>query len=110
MITLPAAAREIVPALQRLCSMKSQAQFTGHKLETWQAALSVFPVEDVNLAVLTLGLSADPFPDLGKLMLKCEALRRHRAGNAPQAGVVALSTTVLQRVAAAMGLRIPADT
>jgi hypothetical protein len=52
--------------------MKKQAQLTDHQTETWLAVLSIFPIEVVNEAILKLGLSADPFPDLGKIVINCQ--------------------------------------
>ena len=55
--------------------MKSQSQFTPHQLATWAAVLSQYEAETVNEAVLHLGLSPDPFPDLAKLVAACERIR-----------------------------------
>ena len=63
-------------ALQRLCSMKRNVEFTPHQLETWLASLAHFEDPVVQTAVLKLGLSTDPFPDLGKLVIKCQELSR----------------------------------
>lgn len=89
--------------------MKSQAQFTPHKIETWQAALCTFDHRDVNLAILQIGLSADPFPDLGKLMIRCETMRRERLGNMPQDGVKILAASTIRKVAETMQLDLPED-
>lgn len=86
--------------------MKNQAEFTPHALETWAAALSVYPSQLVNRAVLEIGLSADPFPDLGKVFSACERLRRERAGTVPQDGVCRLSDTTIGAVAQALQLEI----
>ena len=40
----------------------------------------MFDVRDVNKSVLEIGLSNDPFPDLGKLILLCDQKRRERKG------------------------------
>ncbi|MEQ9410482.1 MAG: RusA family crossover junction endodeoxyribonuclease [Fuerstiella sp.] len=64
--------KTLLPTLERLCSMKQRVMLTDHQTETWLAVLSQFPVKAVNRAVLQLGLSADPFPDLGKLVLLCQ--------------------------------------
>ena len=70
--TLSQPSSELGRTLQVLCSLKSQAQFTPHQLATWAAVLGLFPTETVNRAVLQLGLSTDPFPDLGKLVTVCQ--------------------------------------
>lgn len=103
---LPAAANSrplIGNALQRLCSMKNQVQFTPHVLETWLAALSVFPPECVNQAVVEIGLSLDPFPDVGKIALRADELRRIKAGTTAQ-GEKRLGTNTIKQVAEALGI------
>ena len=75
---LPAAIKafsDLSNPLQRLCALKNQAQFTPFALETWVAALSVYPTEHVNRAVLQIALSADPFPDAGKIVAQCQRMR-----------------------------------
>ena len=79
-LSLPSHSRILIPAIQRLCSMKNQTQLTPHAAETWVAVLSVFDPRDVNCAVLEIGLSTDPFPDLGKVVALCDTKRRARAG------------------------------
>lgn len=75
---LPAATKAF-PALsntlQRLCALKNQSQFTAFALETWVATLSIFPTEHVNRAILQIALSADPFPDVGKIIAQCQRMR-----------------------------------
>lgn len=39
------------------------------------AALSIFPIEHVHRAVLQIALSADPFPDAGKIVAQCQRMR-----------------------------------
>lgn len=95
-----------INALQRLCSMKNQAQFTAHKAETWAAALSVYPTKDANRAILEQGLSVDPFPDLSKVLLRCETIRRERQGSTPQGGVAKISAKTIDKIAAILGIEI----
>jgi len=38
----------------------------------------------VHKAILTIATSADPFPDLGKLLTLCERFRREENGTLPQ--------------------------
>lgn len=61
-------------------------QLTPHAAETWTAALSLYAGKPgiVNRAVVELCVSADPFPDLGKLLVKCEQIRRTLEGTLPQ--------------------------
>lgn len=97
-LSLPSSSTMILNALERLCSMKNQAQFTPHQAETWAAVLSTYPTEDVNLAVLQIGLSIDPFPDLSKLVLCCDQIRRERAGTIAQ-GKPAISRNTIAAIA-----------
>lgn len=106
---LPAAmdsARSILPSLERLCSMKRVVSLTDHQAETWLAVLSVYDPAVVNRAALEIGLSADPFPDLGKLVMVCERMRRDDASTIPQDGIKKLSGKMLAKVAEALQLRI----
>lgn len=97
---------KIAPILKRLCSMKNQTQFTAHALETWTAVLSVFPVKIVNRAVLRIGLSVDPFPDLGKVVIACQQESRDSAQYAPGLDAARLSQKTLTSVAAALQVEI----
>lgn len=95
----------ILPALERLCSSKNVVQLTPHASETWVAALSVFDRKIVNEVILKIALSDDPFPDLGKIVTRCDALRRERTGTVGQ-GEVKLGTKTLKSLAAAWQLEI----
>ena len=86
--------------------MKNQSQFTPHAAETWAAALSVYDEKDVHRALIEQGLSTDPFPDLSKIMLRCEAKRRERAGTVPHGGVTAVGSKVVDEVAALFGIEV----
>ena len=86
--------------------MKNQAQFTAHQSETWAAALATYDVPVTNRAILEQGLSEDPFPDLAKIVLRCERIRRERDGTMPQGGVTAVSAKMLGKIADAFGLEI----
>ena len=73
----------MAPALARLCSAKSAMELTPHALQTWAAALATYRPEVVNYCIVQAAISADPFPDLGKLIEACESetQRRHPDGN-----------------------------
>ncbi len=71
--------------------------------ETYALALSAFDPKDASRAVLEFMCSDDPFPDLGKLISKTEAIRRRRVGGTPQKG---MSEGSMQRVAKALGIDI----
>lgn len=86
--------------------MKNQAQFTPHKAETWAAALSIFDPRDANRAILEQGLTDDPFPDLAKIVVRCERIRRERDGTVPQGGVTQVSAKVVQKIAQVFGLEV----
>ena len=75
-----------LPALERLCSSKNTVQLTAHAAETWVSALSMYSdwPEIVNQAVVEMAVSEDPFPDLGKLLAKCEFIRRTQDKTLPQ--------------------------
>jgi hypothetical protein len=86
--------------------MKNQVQMTPHVLETWVAVLSCYDVEIVNRAVLEIGLSDDPFPDVGKLSLRCESLRRRKAGTESSDGKIRIGDAMLRKIAESLGLKI----
>jgi hypothetical protein len=58
--------------------MKSQAQFTPHQLDTWARVLDMFPARTINRAVVKIGLSVDPFPDLAKVVAACQAIESEK--------------------------------
>ena len=86
--------------------MKRVVSLTDHQCETWLAVLSVFSESVVNAAILEIGLSEDPFPDLGKLVINCERRRRADAGTTPQDGVKRLGSNMVKAVADALQLKI----
>ena len=99
------ATETLLPALERLCSMKQRVMLTDHQTETWLAVLSQFPVTAVNRAVLKLGLSSDPFPDLGKIVIKCQRIAS--TGNyAPGRDPEVVSNSTLTSVASALQLKV----
>ena len=61
-------------------------QLTPHAAETWIAALAIYvdKPQIVNKAIIEMAVSDDPFPDLGKLLGKCEMIRRATEGTMPQ--------------------------
>jgi len=105
-LSLPSSSRTTIDALQRLCSMKNQAQFTPHKAETWAAALSIFDPRDAVRAILEQGLTEDAFPDLAKIIIRCERIRRERDGTVPQGGVTQVSSAVVSKIASVFNLEI----
>ena len=84
--------------------MKKQANLTTFELETWVAGLSIFETSIVNEAVVRIGLSEDPFPDLGKLVMRCDAIRRARTGTQRADDTKQLGTKTVEQLAEAMGL------
>lgn len=79
---------------------------TPHILETWVAVLSCYEVEILNRAVLEIGLSDDPFPDVGKLALKCEALRRRKERTESSDGKIRIGDVMLRKIADSLGFKI----
>ena len=61
-----------------MCLMKRQATFSREEADCWVTILAIFPTETVNRAMLQLGLSTDPFPDLGKLVAACQAIEAEK--------------------------------
>jgi hypothetical protein len=86
--------------------MKNTQEFTAFALETWCATLSVFEPTIVTRAVLEIGLGADPFPDLGKVVMRCEEMRRVKASTVPTDGKCKLSEGTIAKAAQALGLVI----
>lgn len=106
---LPSAVKaipQIGESLKRLCALKNQAQFTAFAIETWAAALSVFPPEVVNMAVLEMALSQDPFPDCGKVIAKCQMEMARRSTVVSQADPAKPSRGTVKAVAEALGIKI----
>jgi hypothetical protein len=105
---LPAASTSLSrlkPALARLSACKNQVALTPFAVETWVAALSVYSTAAVNEAVVRIAMSEDPFPDLGKLVMRCEAIRRRDAGIVTQNDSKTLSDKSIKSIADAMGLK-----
>ncbi len=99
------ATETLLPALERLCSMKQRVMLTRHQTETWLAVLSQFPVTAVNRAVLKLGLSSDPFPDLGKIVIECQRVTSTE-NYAPGRNSEVVSNSTLISVAKALRLKV----
>jgi len=95
-------------SLMVLCSMKSQAQFTPHQLATWAAVLGLYPTETVNRAVLTIGLSVDPFPDLAKVVASCQAIEAEKNPQVVRGEQTAgkPSIAIVDAAATALGLKV----
>ena len=81
-------------------------ELTPYALETWAAVLSCFDSSVVNEAIVRIGLSDDPFPDLGKLVAKCTAIARERNPQVSMGEAPKVSRSVVAKVAAALQLRI----
>jgi len=89
--------------------MKNQVNLTVHQLETWVAVLSCFDDDIVTRVILEIGLSEDPFPDIGKIVTRCEVLRRRRANldyGEGRTGPVKIGDGMLKKIAAALQLKI----
>lgn len=90
----------------RLCSMKTQVELTPHQMETWVRVLSCFDSDIVTRVVLEIGLSEDPFPDLGKIVQRCEVLRRRRENVEARTDKVQLGDKMLRLIAESLQLKI----
>jgi hypothetical protein len=95
----------LLPSLERLCSAKKTLELTDHQAETWLASLSVFDPKIVNAVILKIAHGPDPFPDLGKIVIACEQLRRERAGT-PSQGDVKIGAATLKALAEAWGIEV----
>jgi hypothetical protein len=83
-------------------------EFTPFVIDTWCAALSVYGPEEINRAILEVGLSVDAFPSVGKVIDRINANRQKRAthgisvnrkpGSVPEAQ--------LQKIADAFAIKI----
>lgn len=60
--------------------MKKTLELTPHQLDTWDKTLSCyFPEDIVTRAIIEFGLTADPFPDIGKLIERCSRIKAERS-------------------------------
>lgn len=74
--------RKIPLVLMRLCSMKKTLELTPHQLDTWDKVLSChFPEDIVTRSIVEFGLTDDPFPDIGKLVQRCQRIHAERSAN-----------------------------
>lgn len=96
-----AAKPAIQEALKRLCSLKRQAQFTPFDIESWCAALSVFPPSLVNFVIVEFCISSDPFPDCGKILMRCQAEMQKRSTVISQADITKPMPSTIKAVAKA---------
>jgi hypothetical protein len=85
--------------------MKNNLTFTPHQLETWVAVLSVFDPVFVTRACVEIGLSEDPFPDLGKVVTRCERYRRQQSKEVFRDERV-ITGSLVSRVAEALELKV----
>jgi hypothetical protein len=79
---------------------------TRYDVETWAAVLSVYPADVANLSLLEIALNADPFPDLGKVVVRCQIKMAERSTRVTQADPSKLSKRVLMEIAKALQVDI----
>ena len=79
---------------------------TRFDVETWCAVLSVYPASVANLAILEIALNSDPFPDLGKVVARCQAKMAEAAKAPSQADPAKLSRGRLLEIAKALQIQI----
>lgn len=66
-------------ALMHLCLMKKQATFSPEQSDCWVRVLSeLYPTEIINQACLYLAFDTDPFPDLAKIVARCEYIETEK--------------------------------
>lgn len=75
---------------------------TRFDVETWAAVLSVYPAAVANMAMLEIALNADQFPDLGKVVARCQVKMAERSTQVSQSDPTKLSKRVLLQIAAAL--------
>ena len=92
------------PCLQRLCALKNHAQFTPFALESWVAVLSVYPTKVVVMSVLEMAVSPDPFPDIGKIIARCQQELAKDRNDVTQRDSSKVGVAVLREMAVALGL------
>ena len=68
--------------------------------------MSVYDNKIVSRAILEQGVSPDPFPDLSKILMRCEQARREKEGTVPQGGVTRVSDRILRAIAAKMQIEV----
>lgn len=66
----------------------------------------MFPPEVVNMAILEMALSQDPFPDCGKVIAKCQIEMAKRAVTPSQADPAKPTIGTVRAVAKALGIKI----
>ena len=79
---------------------------TRFDLETWCAVLSVYPAAVANLSILEIALNSDPFPDLGKVVARCQVKMAERSTQPSQADPAKLSRGRLLDIARALQIQI----
>ena len=75
-------------------------------VQTCALPICVYPAAVANTAILEIALNADPFPDLGKVVAKCQLKMAERSTQVSQADPSKLSRKVLQQIAAALEIEI----
>jgi len=86
--------------------MKKTLELTPHQLDTWDKSLSCYFAEDIVVrAIIEFGLTADPFPDLGKLIERCSRIKSERSNDyAPARDFSKPPTKLVDAVLKAFGL------
>ena len=89
-----------------MCSLKRQAQFTPFDIESWCAALSIFPAPVVNRVIVEFCISSDPFPDCGKIIMKCQTEMQKYNSAVSQADLTKPKRSTVTAVAKAFGIKV----
>ena len=95
-------------ALMHLCLIKERATFSPEQSDCWVTILSsMYTTETVNQACLYLAFDTDPFPDLSKIVARCEHIEAEKNPQ-PVRGEVSTkpSKRLIANAAKALGLKI----
>ena len=82
------------------------SEFTWHQSDTWCAALGEFPVGVANRAFLEIAMSDDPFPNLGKVIMRCQAEMAKRSTVVSQVDTSKPMRSTINAVAKAFEIKL----
>ena len=87
--------------------MKKTLELTPHQFDTWDKALSCYFSENiVTRAIVEFGLTDDRFPDIGKLVQRCQRIQAERSKDyAPGRDFSKPSARLVDSVLNAFGLQ-----
>ncbi len=88
--------------------MKKQATFSPEQSDCWVKVLSeLYTTEIVNQACLYLAFDTDPFPDLAKIVARCEHIEAEQNPQIVRGDILkAPSKQLIAKAAKALGMKI----